>query len=69
MSNTDMRIASNKDINKHHKKLPLTPPDDDMPKIVFPADRHDNLKMLIEKHNVEKLQSVTKYLRLTLVFM
>ena len=53
VSYTDMRIGSNKDINKHHKKLPLTPPDDDMPKIVFPADRHDNLEMLIEKRNDE----------------
>ena len=31
VSNTDMKIGSNKDINKDHKKLPVTPPDDDMP--------------------------------------
>ena len=37
VSNTDMKIGSNKDINKDHKKLPVTPPDDDMPKIVIPA--------------------------------
>ena len=29
VSNTDMEIGSNKDINKDHKKLP--PPDDDLP--------------------------------------
>ena len=36
VSNTDMKIGSNKDINKDHKKLTVTPPDD-MPKIVIPA--------------------------------
>ena len=46
VSNTDMKIGSNKDINKDHKKLPVTPPDADMPKIVTPAARHDNLKCL-----------------------
>ena len=34
VSNTDMKIGSNKDINKDHKKLPK--PDDDEPKIVIP---------------------------------
>ena len=53
VSNTDMKIGSNKDISKHHKKLP--PPDDDLPQIVIPAVRHDNPKMLNEKHNDEKL--------------
>ena len=48
-----MKIGSNRDINKDHKKLP--PPDDDMPKIMIPAIRHDNTKMLTEKHNDEKL--------------
>ena len=48
-----MKIGSNKDINKDHKKLPL--PDDDIPKIVIPAVRHNNTKMLIEEHNDEKL--------------
>ena len=52
VSNTDMKICSNRDINKDHKKLLVTPPD--MPKIVFPAVRND-LKMLTEKHNDEKL--------------
>ena len=27
VSNTDMKIASNRDINKDHKKLSVTPPD------------------------------------------
>ena len=49
VSNTDMKIGSNRDINKDHKKLPP-----DVPKIVIPAARHD-LKMLTEKHNDEKL--------------
>ena len=53
VSNKDMKIGSNRDINKDHKKLP--PPDDDMPKIMIPAIRHDNTKMLTEKHNDEKL--------------
>ena len=50
MSNTDMKIGSNRDINKDHKKLP--PPES---KIVIPAVQHDNLKMLTKKHNDEKL--------------
>ena len=45
-----MKIDSNRDINKVHKKLP--PPE---PKTVIPAVRHDNSKMLTEKHNNEKL--------------
>ena len=49
LDNTDMKIGSNRDINKDHKKLPP-----DVPKIVIPAVRHD-LKMLTEKHNDEKL--------------
>ena len=49
VNNTDMKIVSNTDINKDHKKLPP-----DVPKIVIPATRHD-LKMLTEKHNDEKL--------------
>ena len=44
-----MKIGSNRDINNDHKKL--TP---DEPKVVIPAVGHD-LKMLIEKHNDEKL--------------
>ena len=53
VSNTDMKIGSNKDINKDHKQLPA--PDDDVLKIVIPAARHDNPKMLTEKHTDEKL--------------
>ena len=49
VSNTDMKIDSNRDINKDHKKLPR-----DMSKIVIPTVQHD-LKMLTEKHNDEKL--------------
>ena len=57
-----MKIGSNRDINKDHKKLPVTPPDD-TPKKVIPAVQHDpagirrshNLKMLTKKHNDEKL--------------
>ena len=55
VSNTDMRIASNRDINKNHKKLPVTPPDDDIPETVIPVVLHDNPKMPTEKHNDEKL--------------
>ena len=55
-----MKIGSNRDISRNHKKL--TPPN--VPKkIVIPVARHDppdttilrNLKMLAEKHNDEKL--------------
>ena len=35
VSNTDMKIGSNRDINKDHKKLPITPAD--VPKIVIPT--------------------------------
>ena len=62
VSNTGMKIGSNRDINEDHKKLLVTPPDN-TPKIVIPAAQHDlvgatrphNLKMLTEKHNDEKL--------------
>ena len=49
VSNTDMKIGSNRDINKGHKKL--LP---DVPNMVIPAARHD-LKILTKKHNDEKL--------------
>ena len=55
VSNTDMKIGSNRDINRDHKKL--TPPDVPQ-KIVIPAAQHDprhSLKMLAEKHGDEKL--------------
>ena len=54
-----MKIGSNRDINRNHKKL--TPPD--VAKTVIPAAQHDpvgtavlhNLKMLTEKHSDEEL--------------
>ena len=57
VSNTDMKIGSNRDIYRDHKKLPC------VPNTVIPADRNDpaeitishNLKRLTEKHNDEKL--------------
>ena len=57
VSNTDMKIGSNRDINKNRKKLP------GMFKAVASAERHDlvgttilhSLKMLTEKQNDEKL--------------
>ena len=49
VSNTDMKIGSNRNINKDHKKCPP-----DVPKVVISAVRHD-LKMLTKKHNDEKL--------------
>ena len=52
LRNTDIKIGSNRDINKDDKKLPVTPTD--VPKIVIPAVQHD-LKMLTKKPNDEKL--------------
>ena len=49
VSNTDIQIGSNRDINKDHKKLAP-----DAPKRVIPTVRHD-LKFLTKKHNDEKL--------------
>ena len=59
VSNTDMKISSNRYINRNHKNF--IPPN--VPNTVIPAVRHDpvgttiphNLKMLTEKHNDEKL--------------
>ena len=61
VSDTGMKISSNRVINRDHKKLPVAPPV--MPKTVASAVRHDpvgvkrshNLKTLTEKHNDEKL--------------
>ena len=55
VSNTGLKIGSNRDINKDRKKLTVTPPD--VPKTVIAVARHDpdNLKMLTEKPNDEKL--------------
>ena len=44
-----MKIGSNRDINKDHKKLPL-----DESKTVIPTVRHD-IKMLAKNHDDEKL--------------
>ena len=49
-SNTEMKIGSNRDINKDHKKLPPDVPK----KTLIPAARHD-LKILTKKHHDEKL--------------
>ena len=49
VSNTDMKIGSNRDIKKDRKKVP---PDE--PKIVIPVVRHV-LKMPTKKGNDEKL--------------
>ena len=59
VNNTDMKIGSNRDINRDHKKL-ASP---DVPNTVIPVAQHDpvgktiphNLKMLTEKHSDEKL--------------
>ena len=63
MSKADMKIGSNRDIIRDHKKL-ISP---DVPNTVIPAARHaarhdpvritvpHNLKMLTEKHNDGKL--------------
>ena len=61
VSNTDMTIGSNRDINRDRKNIPVAKPD--VPKAVIPTDPYDpvettvplNLKMLTEKHNDEKL--------------
>ena len=58
-----MKASWNRDINKDRKKLSVTPPPPDVPKIVISAVQHHpvgpikfhNLKMLTEKHNDEKL--------------
>ena len=47
-----MKIGSNRDISKDHKKLPVTQLD--LSKTVIPVARHDQ-KMLTEMHNDEKL--------------
>ena len=61
VSDTGMKISSNRVINRDHKKLPVAPPV--MPKTVASAVRHDpvgvkrshNLKTLTKKYNDEKL--------------
>ena len=51
VSNTDMKIGSNRDINKHYKKLPVTPSDDDAPKIVILVVQHGNPKMITDEND------------------
>ena len=59
VSNTDIKIGSNRDINRDHKSF--TPPD--VSSTVISAARHEpvgttiphNLKMLTEKNSDEKL--------------
>ena len=46
-----MKIGSNRDINKHHKKLPVTPSDDDAPKIVILVVQHGNPKMITDEND------------------
>ena len=61
VSNTGMKIGLNRDINRDCKKFPVIPPD--VSEAVIPAVQHDrvettnlhNLKMVIKKHNNEKL--------------
>ena len=55
VSSTGMNIVSNREINRAHKKLFVVKPD--VPMTVIPVARHDpdNLKMLTEKHDDEKL--------------
>ena len=61
VSNTGMKIGSNREISRDHKKLSVAKPA--VPQTVIPVAQHDpvgvtrphNLKMLTEKHNDEKL--------------
>ena len=57
VSNTVMKIGSNRDINKDRKKMAVAMPD--VPKkVVISAVQHDqlhNVKMLTKRHNDEKL--------------
>ena len=68
LSNTDMKIGPNRDINKDHKKLPPQGPDKVvvhcLPKEMKHTDKavkdclatqDENLKMFAEKHNDDKL--------------
>ena len=70
MSNTDIQIGSNRDMNKDHKKLPPLGSGKaegvahDAPKMMKDADnpvkdhllvRYDNLKMFTGNHNDDKL--------------
>ena len=39
VSDTGMKIGSNKNIKTYHRKLPLAPPEDDAPKMVQSTDK------------------------------
>ena len=66
VSNTDMKIGSNRDINKDHKKLLVSPPRDTPKRVVTMVHRHD-LKMINEKHNDEKPATTLLILRVGLI--
>ena len=67
VSSTEIKIGSNRDINKDHKKLPspvsikvggvahVKEKGTDEPAKDHLATKHENLKMLTEKHNDDKL--------------
>ena len=71
VSNTGMKIVSNRDINRDYKKL--APPD--VPNIVIPAAQHypvgttipHNLKMFTEKYNDKKLAITLLIVRICLI--
>ena len=55
VSNTDMKIGSNRDINKDHKNLPAVPKRVILVNDPLGVTKPLNLKMLTEKHNDERL--------------
>ena len=56
VSNTGMKIGSNKDINRDHKKFPVVKPNVARHNPAGGRRPHNlNLRMLTEKHNDEKL--------------
>ena len=72
VSNADMKIASNRDINSDHNKLTLP----DVSNTVIPTACYDpvgttiphNLKMLTKKHNDEKLAITILIVGAVLIF-
>ena len=57
VSNTGMKIGSNRDINKDCKTLLVTPPDD-TPKKVIPVVQHDPVGAT-RSHNLKMLANLT----------
>ena len=55
VNNTDMKIGSNRDINKDHKNLPAVPKRVILVNDPLGVTKPLNLKMLTEKHNDESL--------------